>query len=154
MLHLVRRFIAVVTSRRLTPAEQAEVAALLQPREESLFWDMQPADQRHGLRAARVVLESGGARVVARAGLLHDAGKADSRLGPVRRSMATILAGMHLPTPSRWEAYLRHGALGAALLQEAGCEALVVAYAHNHHGACPAGIDTSVWRLLQKADRV
>lgn len=153
-LHLIARFFSVLRARRLRPEEQEEVAALLRPGEEQLFWRQQPADQRHGWLAAAYMLEQcPGDRILARAALLHDIGKSHGRLGPIRRSLATVGGTLRLPMARRWRAYLDHAELGAADLEAAGAEPEVAAYTRHHHGDRPPQISEAAWDLLGRADR-
>jgi len=151
--HLVRRFFAVLRASRLRPAEQAEVAGLLRPQERQLFWEQANGDQRHGLECARsTAVRAPGRSDLARAALLHDLGKRGAGLGVLGRSAATALGFLHLPTPGRLGTYLAHGPAGAADLESAGAETLVVAYARYHHVARPAEVPARDWEVLNAAD--
>ncbi len=151
--HLIVRFFGVVRARPLRPAEQAEVAALLQPSERRAFWDQPAADQRHALASARRVSAAAPhRRDLARAALLHDVGKRHSRLGPLGRSAASLFALAGRPAPGRFGSYLDHGAVGADELAAAGAEPLVVAFARSHHLARPPAIAAADWAVLQAAD--
>lgn len=153
-LHLVARLLDVMSSRRLSPLEQAEVARYLHSSaERSLFWDQPRADQRHGLASARSVLSARPDRSdLVRAALLHDIGKRHSRLGPIGRTWAVVCGALNRPS-KRATAYLGHADLGGDELARAGAEPLVVAYAHHHHGSRPAEISPEDWVVLQAADR-
>ena len=153
-LHLVARLIDVMSSRRLSPSEQAEVARyLVSPAERTLFWDQPRADQRHALASARSVLAAcPDRRDMVRAALLHDIGKRHSRLGPIGRSWAVVSGALNRSS-ERATAYADHGRLGSAELSRAGAEPLVVAYAHHHHGSRPGEISPEDWAVLQAADR-
>ena len=144
----------VIFSRRLTPAEQAEVARyLVSPVERAIFWDQPSADQQHGLAAARSVVAAYPDRMdMVRAALLHDIGKRHSRLGPVGRTWAVVCGAMGCPS-ERAVAYLDHGKLGSDELAGVDAEPLVVAYALHHHGTCPDGVSPEDWTVLQTADR-
>lgn len=153
--HLAARLADVVLSRRLTPLEQAEVAAYLRTStERAMFWGQPTADQRHGLQAARSV---GAARPdrsdLIRAALLHDAGKRHARLGPLRRSWAVLRTATGMKPTSRLSSYLDHSKLGADELEEAGAEPLIVAYTLHHHGERPGSISLEDWEVLVTADR-
>ena len=144
----------VVSSPRLSPSEQAEVAEYLRsPAERDLFWDQPRADQRHALASARSVLAACPDRSdMVRAALLHDVGKRHSRLGPVGRSWAVVSGALNRPS-ERTAAYLDHGRLGSTELDRAGAEPLVVNYARDHHRSRPAEISPQDWAVLQAADR-
>ncbi len=121
LVHLARRFFGAMGPRRLTPAEQAEAAALLRPGEVRLFWGQPPGDQRHAFASARAVLARAPGRPdLARAALLHDVGKAAARLGVPGRVLATSLSLLRLPAPGRLGDYLAHPARGADLSQGEG----------------------------------
>lgn len=153
-LHLSSRFFEVLTARPLSPAEQLEVAELLRAPEVDLFWGQPTHDQRHGLRAARVVLAERPERTdLARAALLHDVGKRGAGLGTLGRSLASASARLGLPVTTRGRSYLDHARLGAEQLARAGSEDLVVEFARHHHdGGRPEPIGEGDWRLLMKAD--
>ena len=151
--HLVQRFFSVLTAKRLTAAEVDEVENWLGPDDRVLFWAQDVADQRHALDTVHRVQTSYPADVgVIRAALFHDVGKIHSRLGPLRRSLATLAVGARLPIPSRWDRYRRHGPLGAADLERIGAEHLVVAFARLHPGPGPGDIDRDIWQALLDAD--
>ncbi|MDP8959153.1 MAG: HD domain-containing protein, partial [Actinomycetota bacterium] len=151
--HLAHRLFQVAWARPLSPREQSEVGALLGPAEARLFWSQPTADQRHGLAAARAVLrQAPGRRDLACAALLHDVGKRRAALGPVGRSLASVMAKVGLPATGRWRHYLDHPALGAADLEQAQAQALVIQFARHHHNGRPEGIDKRDWELLQRAD--
>ncbi len=153
LLHLLRRFVYVVRARPLRPREQAEAAALLRDPERHLFWGQPAADQRHGLDAARyIAARAPGRPDLVRAALLHDAGKRHARLGAIGRSVAAALDIARLPVTPRMRAYLDHGPVGAAELEEVGAEEVVVAYTRHHHGERPAAVAAADWKLLDAAD--
>ncbi len=155
-IHLTARFFDVIRARRLRPIEQLEVAALLEGGEEArLFWAQATADQRHGLRAARLVqAQRPEARRLARAALLHDVGKQHAGLGVVGRTIAGVVEQLRLRPTGRVALYLDHGAQGAEDLEAAGSEPLVVEFARHHHGERPPAIAAADWAVLQAADRV
>jgi hypothetical protein len=149
--HLVRRFFGVLASRPLEPRAQDYVNSVLPPKQAALFWEQDPVDQRHAYDVAQRVrsrIDDDAAAI--RAALLHDVGKRHSRLGPVSRSLATVLDGCGLPIPTDWRRYRDHGDLGAADLEAIGADELAVAFAR---GAKPGGnISADVWQVLREAD--
>lgn len=152
-LHLVRRFFEVVTAQPLDATERSEIEPYLSDADRHLFWSQDDADQRHALETARAVRERVGPDPIAvRAALFHDVGKIHSRLGPVRRSLATVMGVLRLPLPRRFRDYLDHGPRGAVDLERAGAEELVVAFARWHPGPPPDGVDPTVWEVLRDAD--
>jgi len=153
LTHLIRRFFGFVTARPLGPREQAEVMALLTPAEAELFWSQHPADQRHAIEVAHRALRSRpGSRLLARAGLLHDVGKSVVDLGAVGRSLATVFDAGGIRLRGRFACYRRHGEVGAEVLESAGVEPLIVAFAREHPGPAPEGLDPADWAVLLEAD--
>jgi hypothetical protein len=105
----------------------------------ALWRRMTAADRRHAVGVARRVqasLDNDTEAPVLAAALLHDVGKIASGLGTFARVVATI-AGLVRPrmrdSDGRVSRYLRHDALGAELLTEAGSDPLTVAWAREHH---------------------
>ena len=151
--HLVARFFEVLAARPLTPAEQQEAGRMLCPRDAPVFWGQAGADQRHALSAARRVAAGFPERPeLIRAALLHDVGKRHTRLGIAGRVIASLVEMVGLPGPGRLGRYLAHGAIGAADLEAAGCEPIVVAFARRHHGERPVEITVDDWAILTEAD--
>jgi hypothetical protein len=112
------------------------------------LWRRMPGhDRRHAVGVARRTEQALGpraTRAVLAAALLHDVGKIDSGLGPVRRAVATV-AGLvwgHA-TAAGWRTrggfvgrtgrYLSHDAIGADMLAAAGSDGLTVTWAREHH---------------------
>ena len=154
-VHAMARLVDVVSSRRLGPAEQDEVARHLRSSsEQTLFWDQPIPDQRHAVAAARVVGEMCSGRPdLIRAALFHDIGKRHARLGVFGRVRAAMSWATGPRTSARVLAYLDHGRLGASDLEALGAEPLVVAFALHHHGQRPGSISAEDWLVLQSADR-
>lgn len=153
LTHLIRRFFGFITARPLGPREQAEVMGLLTPAEAELFWSQHPADQRHAIEVAHRALRTRpGSRTLARAGLLHDVGKSGVNLGAIGRSLATVLDAAGIRLRGRFARYRRHGELGAEVLESVGVEPLIVAFAREHPGPAPDGLDSADWAVLLDAD--
>lgn len=150
--HLTRRFFWSLWARDLTSDEAEEVAACLEPAQSELFFAQGPADRRHGLDAARSARAAGADLETVRAAALHDVGKRQARLGVIGRSVASLLARLHLPAPGRFGVYLAHGKLGATDLANCGSSRLVVDFARFHHESRPESIPADVWGLLVRAD--
>ena len=153
--HLAAGAAEYAFARRLAPAEQMEVAGWLNsPAEADLFWSQAPADQRHGLAAARwVSRERPEHRDLIRAALLHDVGKGRAGLGLWGRTRAALAERRGWKLSRRTEEYLRHGEAGAEELAAAGAEETVVHYARAHHGPRPPEIPLRDWEVLVRADR-
>ena len=151
--HLVKRFFGVVTSDPLGPAAQDYVNRSLPPRQAALFWELDPSDQRHSFEVAmRVRSRLDDEPDAIRAALMHDIGKRHSRLGPVSRSLATVLDNLGLPLPADWRRYREHGELGALDLEAAGADELSVAFARGSRRGGEA--TDEVWETLVAADNV
>ena len=150
--HLVVRFFGVLRSTPLSPRDQDEVSALLGERAADLFWQQDPIDQRHAYQVALRVRERLGVHLTAvTASLLDEVGKRHSSLGPIGRSLATVLGALRLPVPSDWRRYLDHGELGAADLSAIGADALSVAFAAGRLED-RAVASPEVWDALVAAD--
>ena len=146
--HLVTRFFGVLASRRLSPGEQDEISTVLTANEAQLFWRQQAIDQRHAWQVAdRVRTIVGDDEDAIAAALLHDVGKLHSGLGPISRSVATVLDHLGLPMPQRWLRYRQHEELGAADLRAVGARSLAIAFAAGEQSGDPA-----VWNALIAAD--
>lgn len=123
--------------------------------ERAMFWDQPPADQRHGLGAARFVAQRRPDRLdLIRAALLHDTGKRHARLRILGRVLASLVRLTGRPGRGRIGTYLAHGPLAAGELAAAGAEPAVVEYARDHHGARPDAFPAADWAILEEADRV
>ena len=131
----VRQFRSHVRSR-VAPDERDRLADWLTPRQLDLFDSMHVADRRHGLDVVATLRADGVTEPdVLVAGLLHDAGKGDTGVGPrVAYSLgqryghglwraAAIVPG--------WRAALRrletHAETSAELACAAGCSARTIA---------------------------
>ena len=126
----------------------------MNPSETDLFWNQQTTDLRHAHDCARYVAErEPDRRDLIRAALLHDLGKRNSRLGPIGRSVATLLAFLGIRGSPRHRSYNRHSDEGAEILAGAGAEDTVVTYTRHHHRGRPDGFDPGDWDLLMTADR-
>lgn len=141
-IHLVRRFIGSLSPVPLRAEDEAWALAQLGPGERQLWQRMPRADQKHAVGVARTVAERLGApdRPVLAAALLHDIGKVDADLGTFGRVGATLVGRRR---GAKWRdspglrgrvgRYLHHDGIGAALLEDAGADALTVAWAREHH---------------------
>ncbi len=167
LLHLVRRFVGSLRPDGPAPDDDRWAVRLMVPGEVLLWRRMSGADRRHAVGVARRVDADLGARAtrpVLAAALLHDVGKVDSRLGPVRRAGATV-AGMAAgrAAAEQWRGragmvgraggYLCHDEIGADLLADAGSDGLTVAWAREHHLAPERWtVPTDVAWALKAAD--
>lgn len=151
--HLVGRFFGHVFARPLSPAEQAFVDAHLSGPCAELFWLQSDPDQRHAFTAAvRVDARLPGDGDAIEAALLHDIGKSSPYVGPVSRSIATILDLARLPMTKNMWAYRDHGRLGAMQLEEAGCGRLAIEFARHHSTEEIDDADAERWKVLYEAD--
>jgi len=151
--HLARRFFGSFRARWPLPVDQSFVAELLSPAESHVFWDQPVPDLAHALRSAHAVLDIlSGRSDLARAALLHDVGKRHSGIGTLKRSIATGLSALRIPTRGRMARYLDHAAIGAGELEDLGCEDLVVQFSRHHHGSRPTHLSAVDWSVLVQAD--
>jgi putative nucleotidyltransferase with HDIG domain len=145
--HRARRFFGMLWPLGPSRADDAWARAQLLDGEVRLWRRMGRADRRHGVAVARrtaAALGPAADRAVLAAALLHDVGKADSRLGPVGRALATVVGlgggreralalSRRRGLARRVGLYLRHGEIGADMLALAGADPLTVAWAREHH---------------------
>ena len=118
-----------------------------------MFFEQAGYDQRHGLDAARYMARHQPFRAdLTRAALLHDVGKRHANLGPIGRTLASVMAKLGGRGRGKWRQYLQHGPVGGAELESLGAEPIVVAFAVHHHGERPGAIAQADWDLLQAAD--
>jgi hypothetical protein len=165
--HLTRRFFGSLRPGGPSPADEAWALHRLTPGEAGLWRRMSAPDRRHAVAVAHRVdaaLGAAATRPVLAAALLHDVGKIESGLGPVRRAVATVagMVGGH-DAAQHWRTrrgavgrvgrYLCHDEIGADLLAAAGSDALTVAWAREHH--LPAGrwtVGSEAGSALKAAD--
>ena len=140
--HLAKRFVGSLSRRPPAPVDEMWARDSLLPGERGLWVQMSNADRRHAIGVARHAVAALGreraTRPVRAAALLHDVGKISSGFGPVARAGATVWAGVRgrsrvAAGDGRVARYLRHDAIGAALLAEAGSDSVTVAWAAEHH---------------------
>lgn len=142
LLHLAQRFLGSLDPRGPSPAEERWAESHLVPGEVELWRRMSGPDRRHAAGVARrtVAALHQPDRAVVAAALLHDVGKVESGLGTLARSFVTAIAlvtgraRLVCRRPGgRAGRYLRHDALGASLLREAGSDPLTIAWSREHH---------------------
>ncbi len=152
-VHLIRRFVDVLTATPLKAEEASAVRAWASESECSLFFAQSTPDQRHAYESALVVVSGGSKEIrVIRAALMHDIGKRHSNLGAVGRTVASLLVILRLWLPARVRAYRDHGLLGSEELKRIGSDPLVVDFARFHQGSRPQTIDPATWGVLVRAD--
>jgi hypothetical protein len=146
-LHLVRRFLGSLRPGGPSAGDEAWVTSVLNTGEHRLWARLSGADRRHAVAVARRVqasLGEGATRPVLAAALLHDVGKLASGLGTFGRVAATLVgAAAGRERAAAWSGghgargriaiYFRHPELGGDLLEDAGSDALTVAWARQHH---------------------
>jgi len=151
--HLVKRFFDVLLSKPLSSDEISKVENWLVPALAELFFEQPPADQRHGYRAALVVVADADATAdIIEAALMHDIGKRHASLGILGRTIASILIKLGVPLPRRMMTYRDHGPVGAHELAAKGASRISVEFAAHHHGSRPGEFDPAAWNLLLLAD--
>lgn len=139
--HLARRFVGALLADSRPVLDDAVVESVLNPGELALWRRMSRADRAHASDvAARVVDQVGPVEAAALlpAALLHDVGKIESGLETWARAGATVVAGAlgrerASVGDGRVARYLRHPAIGSALLELARSDPLTVAWAAEHH---------------------
>jgi putative nucleotidyltransferase with HDIG domain len=160
-VHLAKRFAGSLRPGGPPAAEVAWVGQQLLPGELELWSAMPGPDRRHSALVARRVEAALGERAtrpVLAAALLHDVGKATSRLRTPGRVVATVTAAIvGRERAARWDSaigrYLRHAELGAQLLEASGSDPLTVAWTREHHRpASTWSIEHRIAAALKDAD--
>ena len=91
-------------------------------------------------------------RWVLAAALLHDVGKTEADLAMPGRVVAALLTLVGVSTaPGRLGRYLRYPSLGGALLETAGSDPRVIAWATQHHWSPPQWTLPPQWALALAA---
>lgn len=152
--HLSRRFFRSWRAGWPSAQEQRFITTVLPDSLAQLFFAQPAMDQVHSIAVATAVAQEAPGRIdLVRAALLHDVGKATTGLGVVGRSVASLLAILHLPTPGRLGRYLDHGPRGADALAAAGEAGIVVAFARHHRSSQPPPeVSAADWAALRAAD--
>jgi hypothetical protein len=157
LAHLTARFFGSLDPRGPSADDEEWVADLLGEGEQELWARMSGPDRRHAAGVAHRVERTHPEREILVAALLHDVGKVDADLSTVARVPATLAGLLARDRVTQGEGrvarYLRHDAIGAELLAEAGSAPLVVAWAREHH--LPPDrwtIDPAIGHVLKAAD--
>lgn len=115
------------------PVTESDLEGLLSPPERELFWRLAPSDQRHSLAVMRYLRRLSDDRVLLRAALVHDVGKASAPLRLWQR-VAHVLVRAWAPGIAAWLAasddgwrrgfyvLAHHEHLGAEMLGQIGAE--------------------------------
>lgn len=153
----------------LSPQDEEFVRLHLSPGGQLLFFQMDPADQRHALSVAKAILACHGARdelpveVMIQAALLHDVGKVAGDLTPLGRVLVALLRRIAPRWRRRWalrdgNAFQRacyvdlvHARRGAYMAQSFGIAEEVVAAIRRHHER-PRPDDPKLLVYLREAD--
>lgn len=137
-------------------ARPIRYADWLESRERPLFEGQSRVDQQHAFQVAGWLLARGHHdRILIRAALLHDIGKAGPRI-TVPHRIAWVISGYlgnaaRQVLASRWRAFqhlANHPRIGGTLLQSADSDLRVVALVAGH----PLPADVERMRLLRQAD--
>ncbi len=169
VLHRVRQF-TLALGARATPAMDEDVAQNLDPRQQELFFQMLPMDQRHCLAVLRALRQAGHQdSSLLQAALIHDVGKSLGPVGIWHRVTAVLAKAL---SPRLWgrldggpgsrlypfRVHRHHAALGAELAAQVGCSPEVVwLVAHHEEDRSDGRARESMGaRLaaLQAADRI
>lgn len=185
MLYRAMQFWRGITAKGPNQAEQQMLAEELPHLAQKLFYHMHRADQRHSLNVLRTALDiwqreysenDEVKHLLIRCCLLHDVGR-DSNMGPLRKSVAVILAKL-FPLGSRKLSkpladgknldklaviktirqilynYYRHAWQSRRLLQSIGLtyEAEIIARHHRGQGRNLTTEQQIVLTILKKAD--
>jgi hypothetical protein len=152
----VRQFRSHVRAR-VRPEERTGLAAWLTPAQLVLFDSMHVADRRHGLDVVATLRNEGMTDDdLLVAGLLHDAGKGETSVGPrvayaLGQAYGAWVLGVAGTVPGWPPALARlrdHAETSAVLAGEAGCSARTVELIRHQD----APVDPDAGRALQLAD--
>lgn len=177
LAHRIPRFFGSLRPGPPSATDVSWALAALNEREQRLFTQMSNPDRRHAVRVARRVeaayaeqFGTGGAapevalEVAVAAGLLHDVGKTEARLGTYGRAVATlsgVVGGLDLAEiwqeksgfTRRVGMYLRYGIIGEQMLELAGSDPVVIAWSVEHHLPADAWtVPTQFGEILTAAD--
>jgi hypothetical protein len=170
-VHWTARFFTSIRPGRPAPEDEVWAKALLTEREGELFGRMSNPDRRHAIGVAREVdrtLPAGIERrdTVLAAALLHDIGKTVSGLRSYGRVIATLSGAVvgGRVFAEFWQdssgftrkvgLYMRYPILGAEMLQLAGSDPWVIAWAREHHESEDDWtVPVEVFRVVEVADR-
>jgi putative nucleotidyltransferase with HDIG domain len=155
----VGQFFQALTAR-VSDEEVRRATRALTPKAQALFCRQAAQDQRHALAVYHALRQAGydDPHLLA-AALLHDVGKAATRLSAVHRSIIVLLgrfspallARLSKGESARWNRpfviHARHAEMGARWAEEAGCSPLTVALIRRHEEG-PADGATEEDRLL------
>ncbi len=161
--HLVRRFVGSLRARPLSEADLELVRDVLRPEELACWEGLGRADRAESVATARAALVALGPGADPRwiaAALVHDVGKAETTLGVLGRSAATVSATIGGERRARtWAGrfgrYVNHDELGAERLRRAGARPEAAAWAAAHHRPAlwaASGIPPEICRILARAD--
>lgn len=140
----VEQFFRALTAR-VSDEEVRRATRALTPEAQSLFRNQAAQDQRHALAVYHALWQEGhkDPHLLA-AALLHDAGKAATRLSAVHRSIIVLLgrfapnllARLSRGEPEWWNRtfviHARHPEIGARWAEEANCSSLTVDLVRRH----------------------
>ncbi|MFQ5410310.1 MAG: HD domain-containing protein [Anaerolineales bacterium] len=149
---------------RLSAAERAEIAAELGPTLYSLFCRLTPGEQSHAVQVWRIVrLTIPDDTHLRAAALLHDVGKARTRLTVLERSAYVLISRCAPALAARWSAGephgwrrafvvgARHADWGAEMAVAAGAAARTVELIRRHQDDPRTATDPAL-RVLMQAD--
>jgi hypothetical protein len=142
---------------RVGPLERAALASWVSPAQMEVFDSMHVADRRHGLDVVATLRDGGVTdREVLLAGLLHDAGKGHTGIGPriayaLGQAYGSWVPGLAGVLPG-WRVALQrldeHAESSARLAARAGCSERTVELIRHQDDP----VDPDAGRLLQLAD--
>ena len=169
--HLSIRFIRSLSPSKVDNRVKERLFSQLNAEERVLFNQQARIDQEHSLRSVQWIYKNGYEHLhqdLVVAAALHDVGKSQSKLGVPGRVAATLIAAVYgLGRVHVWAAkkrqgvvlqriavYLAHPERGAQILQQAGSNQLVIAWARDHHKEeYDSNIDREIFKVLSGADK-
>lgn len=157
MLYRVKQFFRGLTAHEV---DESLADELLNDRERELFARLPSYEKSHAVNTAATVIATAppsDSEILAKAALLHDIGKVDTGLGPIKKSVLVLmdrfLHALSVKLSGRVDmfyVYYNHHLIGAKLLEDAGTDIRVIELVLHHQpwdDVYVAGID-----YLKKAD--
>jgi putative nucleotidyltransferase with HDIG domain len=178
MFRRVKQFISAITAK-ISATDEVFFTDYLTVSEQKLFRQLTVSDQRHSLNVAYTAQQLAGRsprlrlRLLIRAALLHDVGRAQYNLSTANKVLAVLLSATFPHFALHWAQsdelqskfsfiesfhqalfiYYHHGEMGARRLQELGIELEIIQMVARHHQRI-ASDDVAELVLLRQADQM
>jgi putative nucleotidyltransferase with HDIG domain len=178
MFKRVKQFLHALTAK-IDRADEVFLSHYLTTTEQKLFRQMTLPDRRHSLNVAYCAQQlmkptmHSKQRLLVRAALLHDVGRAEKNLSTAMKVMAVLFSAAFPQFSKRWAmakgkqdkknglanfrqvlfVYYHHGEIGACRLKTLGVEREIIELVAKHH-RLPADDDSPELVILRQADQM